>query len=132
MRAQCLCGDLHADVPGPADTIVACHCTDCQRRSGSPFGVIAYYPASAVSLHGTPSEYTRIAESGAGFTQAFCPRCGTTVWCRADKHPDAIGIPVGTIADPGYPRPVRSVWEDRRHAWVAMPEDIAHFPRGRR
>lgn len=131
MQAQCLCGDLRADLPGPADSVVACHCTDCQRRSGSPFGVIAYYPAHAVSLHGAAREYTRTAESGAGFTQAFCPRCGTTIWCRADKHPDAIGIPVGTIADAGYPRPVRSVWEDRRHSWVAMPEDIAHFPRGR-
>ncbi len=49
MHAQCLCGQLSAELPGPIDQVVACHCTACQRRSGSPFGTIAYYPQGDVA-----------------------------------------------------------------------------------
>jgi hypothetical protein len=53
------------------------------------------------------------------------------VWARADKHPSMIGVPVGAFADPTFPPPMRSVFEDSRHAWVQMPADIPRFPRGR-
>ncbi|MEO0033107.1 MAG: hypothetical protein RIS94_2865 [Pseudomonadota bacterium] len=131
MRATCQCGQLTAEIPGPSDQIVACHCHACQRRSGSPFGLVAYYPAADVSITGEAREYTRATDSGSTFTNAFCPTCGTTVFCRAGIKPAVIGIPVGTLADPAYPAPVRSVWEQAKHSWVAIPGNIPHFPQGR-
>jgi hypothetical protein len=131
MLAQCLCGQLTAEISGTTDQIVACHCLECQRRSGSPFGVIAYYPATAITLAGDAHHYSRTADSGNLFTQHFCPICGTTLWCVSSAKPDAIGIPVGTIADPDYPAPARSVWEQSMHGWVSVPDEIPHFPRGR-
>ena len=131
MRAQCQCGQLSAEVAGPADAVSACHCLDCQRRSGSPFGVIAYFPADDVSVVGESERYTRATDSGATLTTGFCPECGSTVWARADKHMGQIGIPVGAFADPAFPPPMRSVFEDRRHSWVQMPADIPRYPRGR-
>ena len=131
MRAQCQCGQLTADVTASPDAVSACHCRDCQRRSGSPFGVIAYFPAEAVAVAGEAQTYTRPTDSGATFTTGFCPRCGATVWVRADKHPASIGVPVGAFADPAFPPPVRSVYEQSRHTWVVMPGDIPRFPRGR-
>lgn len=130
MIARCQCGQLQARLPGPAEA-VACHCTACQRRSGSPFGVIAYYPDAQVSVTGTGTVYLRPADSGAPFETTFCPVCGTTLYVRTGRHRDMIGIPVGTIADPAYPAPVRSVWEETRHDWVTIPGAIPHFPRGR-
>jgi len=131
MLARCQCGQLTADVEVGTDQIVACHCQACQRRSGSPFGVIAYYPAHDVTLAGEAVEYTREADSGQRFTTAFCPRCGTTVWCRAELKPGVVGIPVGAFADPDFPAPVRSVWEQAMHPWVGLPDGIQHYPRGR-
>ena len=131
MLAKCQCGQLQARVETATDQIVACHCEACQRRSGSPFGLVAYYPAAQVTVAGEASAFTRRADSGNAFTNGFCPHCGTTVWCRAELKPDALGIPVGTFADSTFPAPVRSVWEQSRHGWVAMPEPIQHFPRGR-
>jgi len=130
MHAQCQCGQLSAEVTAPAGVVSACHCHDCQRRSGSPFGVIAYFPAEAVSVMGVAKSFTRPTDSGATFTTGFCPDCGTTIWARAGKHPALLGIPVGTFADPAFPPPMRSVFEDSRHAWVQMPADIPRFPRG--
>jgi hypothetical protein len=131
MHAQCQCGQLSAGVAALADAISACHCLDCQRRSGSPFGVIAYFDATKVALRGESTKYTRETDNGATFTTGFCPHCGSTVWVRADKHPSMIGVPVGAFADPAFPPPIRSVFEASRHGWVQMPDDIPRFRRGR-
>ena len=50
MQARCACGDLTVTLPGPSSAVVACHCEDCQRRTGSPFGVGAYYSSDAVQV----------------------------------------------------------------------------------
>ena len=132
MRASCQCGQLSAEITAPTDQIVACHCHACQRRTGSPFGIIAYYPGEAVRLSGTAKEYSREADSGNRFTNGFCADCGTSLRFRSEAKPDAIGIAVGTFADPDFPAPVRSVWESGKHAWVTIPGEIQHFPEGRR
>ncbi|WP_273243145.1 GFA family protein [Hyphomonas atlantica corrig.] len=132
MEAQCACGQLvvilTVDVT-PA--VVACHCTACQRRSGSPFGVGAYYPRALLSFSGDSRAWTRQADSGGAFTTHFCPVCGSSVYWTTEKHPDAVGIAVGAIADPHFPAPVRSVWEETRHDWVVITSATQHFPKGR-
>ncbi len=131
MKAQCQCGQLTVEISGSSDAIVACHCTDCQRRTGSPFGVLAYYPESQLRISGTATCYDRAAASGARFRSYFCPRCGASVYAQTDKHPAKFGIAVGTMADPEFPPPARSVWEQPQHCWVKIPGNIPHFPRGR-
>jgi len=131
MRAQCQCGQLAADVPGPTPAVVACHCRYCQRRTGSPFGVLAYYPAEQVKIHGEARRFDRAADSGGIFETFFCGECGSSVYAKASKHPAMIGVAVGAIADPGFQPPVRSVWEESMHAWVSIPGEVQHFPQGR-
>ena len=131
LHAQCSCGQLSAEITGEPDAVVMCHCVACQRRSGAPFGVAAYYPADRVTLAGTSKRYTRIADSGNAFTTGFCPECGSSVWLEGPLKPGVIGITVGAIADPDFPAPVRSVWEATRHAWVDVGFAGQHFPRGR-
>jgi hypothetical protein len=131
MKAQCQCGQLSVAAAGASPAVVACHCTACQRRTGAPFGVLAYYPAEALAIAGEATRYARTADSGAGFESFFCPRCGSTVYARAAKHPAMIGVAVGAFADPDYPPPVRSVWEETMHRWVALPKAVQRFPQGR-
>ncbi len=111
--------------------IVLCHCLDCQRRSGSPFGEIAYYPRTSVRVAGTAQEFTRQTDQGRNFTTGFCPRCGSTLYAHAEKYPDIIGIMVGTLAQPDFPPPARSVYEQSRHGWLPLPEGIPRHMRGR-
>ena len=51
--ARCSCGALTLTLHRPSKLVVACHCLDCQRRTGAPFGVGAFYPADAVAISGT-------------------------------------------------------------------------------
>ena len=131
MKAFCQCGQLSVSLPGPSPAVVACHCSYCQRRSGSPFGVLAYYPSEMLQIEGQATRFERTTDSGGIFETFFCPTCGSTVYARAGKHPTMLGIAIGTVEDPSFPPPVRSVWEERKHAWVAIPEPVEHHPRGR-
>lgn len=131
MKAQCQCGQLAIDLPGINPAVVACHCTYCQRRSGSPFGVLAYYQEDHVTISGEAKRFERPTDSGGVFQTFFCPECGSTVYAKAAKHPTMVGVAVGAIADPSFQPPVRSVWEAFMHEWISIPGHVEHFERGR-
>lgn len=118
--ARCNCGAVALSLPGPSSLVAACHCLECQRRTGAPFGVGAFYPVEVVTVSGTPTEYVRAATSGSRVRFYFCRECGSTVYWKADNLPGMIGVAVGAIADPNYPAPVRSVFEQSKHAWVEI------------
>ena len=132
MLASCLCGALHATIADDAEPMtIICHCTDCQKRTGSPFGVMAYFTRELVTIEGQAREYSRPTDTGNVFTTGFCPECGSTLLARGSRFPDIIGIALGTIADPAFPAPARSVYEQSRHHWVIMPKVMPRHPRGR-
>jgi hypothetical protein len=96
-----------------------CHCLECQRRTGSPFGVQAWFPRDEVRLvTGADKSYARKGDSGRTVTFHFCPECGGTVFWEAEQRPDLIAVGVGTLADPDFEAPRHSVWERRRHPWT--------------
>jgi hypothetical protein len=100
---------------------------DCQRRTGAPFGVGAFYPVDAVVISGLHKEFTRDAGSGEKVHTYFCPNCGSTVYWKADNLPSMIGVAVGALADPEYPAPVISVFERSKHSWVQIDGAVEHF-----
>eukprot|EP01037_Dinobryon_pediforme_P018246 gene18246-18504_t len=131
MDAQCQCGQLKVRVLGPTTAVVACHCADCQRRTGSPFGVAAYYPHDQVKVEGRTCRYDRGTALGGVFENYFCPDCGSTVFFRGAKNPDVTGVAIGAFVAPHDMVPIRSVWEQNKHAWVTIPTALQHFDRGR-
>ena len=126
--ARCSCGALTLTLKEQPRLVVACHCLDCQRRTGAPFGAGAFYPVEAVVVSGASKEFTRDGASGGKVRTAFCPNCGSTVYWTADSLPSLIAVAVGALADPNYPPPVRSVFERSKHGWVHIDGAIEHFP----
>ena len=127
-EASCSCRQLRATVSGDPIEVSACHCLACQRRTGSPFAQQARWAAENVTLEGRFTDYVRHADDdGEARTFSFCPECGATVFYRLARHPDVYAIPVGAFADPTFAPPQRSVWEERAHPWVTMPDGIDHF-----
>ena len=131
--AQCACGGITATAEGEPQVIVQCHCFQCQRRTGSPFGVIAYFRQDDVRLTGAPKTHRRTVEGAdRSVTDYFCPDCGGTVYCMLDLRPQHIGIAVGNFADPLFATPTRSVWTQHKHHWVSLPSGIPAFPQAAR
>jgi hypothetical protein len=108
--------------------ISVCHCLDCKKRSGSAFAVQARWPADRVTIEGQSRSWVNIADSGNRITFHFCPECGSDVHYEINgKFDGLVAIPVGAFADPTFPPPRFSVWEDRKHDWVEiLGEDVEH------
>ena len=127
--ARCSCGSVAAR--GEPSGVVACHCFECQRRTGSVLGVGAYFPQEQLTVSGTTRQFVRPTEAGNQFTSHFCPTCGTSLYWTSGKNPGLVGVAVGAFADPAFPAPVRSVWEQAMHRWVRVDAAQQHFPKGR-
>ncbi len=123
-HAACACGQLRAACEGEPVRVSVCHCLDCQRRTGSAFGVQARFAKEKVTLAGRSKEFSRLADSGGRGSFRFCPDCGSTVCWSLDGFPDVIAVAVGTFADRSFPPPAISVYDaSRRHAWVELKPD---------
>jgi hypothetical protein len=125
--ASCSCGQLQAHVASDPIRISVCHCLACQRRTGSVFGAQARFPSSSVTIEGKSKEFVRVGDAGTRCTFNFCPNCGSTVFYTAGSPEGLIAIPVGAFADPKFPSPTFSVYEERMHSWVSLPPDIEHM-----
>lgn len=125
--ASCSCGQLTARCSADPLRVSICHCLACQRRTGSVFGVQARFATQAVAIEGRSTVYARTGDEGGVAHFHFCPDCGATVFYRLDALPGQIGIPVGAFGDPGFPPPAVSVYEERMHGWVALPEGMEHY-----
>ena len=100
-----------------------CHCLACQRRTGAPFGVQAWFQREQLDVSGKGSEYSRTADSGNSVIYQFCPTCGSTVYWQLSSRPGLVAIALGMFADPHFPPPRVSVWERRRHPWTVRIAD---------
>lgn len=83
----------------------------------------AFYPSRDVKIAGAANEFARDGSTGGKVRTYFCPNCGSTVYWKADKAPDFIGVAVGSFADPSYPHPTMSIWEQTKHRWTHVDAD---------
>lgn len=126
--ASCSCGQLTATVAGEPVRISICHCLACQRRTGSVFGQQARFRREDVTVSGVSTAYVRVGDEGSRIKFHFCPQCGSTVYYEPEGLEAFVAIPVGAFADPSFPAPAFSVYEDRKHRWVIPPADAEHMP----
>ncbi len=122
--ASCSCGGFAVECRGEPTRIGACHCTECQRRTGSVFGVAAYFPRDQVTFSGARKDYARGSDAGRRINNHFCPECGSTVVWDLELFPDLVAVAAGCFADPHLGAPQRGVWAKYKHDWVQFPESI--------
>ncbi len=73
------------------------------------------------------SEWSVVGDSGGRATFRFCAQCGSTVAFVNDGMPGVVAIPLGAFADPKFPAPRFSVYEERKQSWVAvLGDDVEH------
>lgn len=118
--ACCACGELEVVCAGDPVSVSLCHCLDCQKRTGSVFGIAAFFPRIDVKVSGAFSNFTRPSDSGHDVIFHFCALCGSTVFWEPSRKPDHIAVAVGAFADPDFPKPGKSVYLQHRHHWVKV------------
>jgi hypothetical protein len=122
--ATCACGRLRITADGEPDLVLACNCRECQRRTGSVFGVTAYFPEAQIQVEGQSNRFSRTT-GALTFETSFCPTCGTSILWRSSARPDQVAVAVGCFAEPGFPPPTLVAWTSEQHGWVRFPEEAA-------
>jgi hypothetical protein len=125
--ARCACGRLQAAVVGEPYFVIACNCAACQRRTGSAYGVGAYFTGTQViSVRGESKAFVRTGDSGRPVQFHFCPHCGSSVYWTGvlETTTKGLGIAVGCFAEPDFPPPRFVAWCVSKHGWVEFPPGI--------
>jgi len=105
-----------------------CHCTRCQRRTGTAASAQARLaPGSLRFLSG--EELVRAWEPPDGFAKLFCSACGSSLFSRSPDDPDVMSIRLGVLdRDPEVELGYRQYVADKA-PWEPLPDDgIPRFP----
>jgi len=106
-----------------------CHCSWCQRQSGSAFAVNALIETDRVDLlQGEVTEVMVPSPSGANQRIARCPKCQVAVWSNYLVMGGGIGdavrfIRVGTLDDAAGIPPDVHIYTSTKQPWVVLPPD---------
>jgi hypothetical protein len=118
----CGCGAVRFEVSQPFLSAAYCHCTRCQRRTGSAAAATARAEPGAVQIVQGESELRAWAPEG-GREKVFCVRCGSALFSRAAGSDDNDGVRLGAIdGDPGI-RPSSRQFVAYAATWEELPDD---------
>jgi len=125
----CLCGAIRYRVMGVPMRISVCHCTFCQRRTGSACGIGVFFPEESVELtsDGLATYEHTSDESNLKIRLHFCQRCGTTVAATLERFPGGRVIFGGTFDDPNWFKIERHIWTRSAQSWMVLPENVQCF-----
>ncbi len=118
---RCHCGSITYEAEIDSDNVRICHCTDCQRLSGTAFRISVGTPeANFALLSGSPKTYVKTGESGARRAQVFCPECGSQIYATAAEGdgPKVFNLRTGTIDQRDRLVPRSQIWRRSAQPWL--------------
>jgi hypothetical protein len=130
LEGGCTCGAVRYRMSGPPLIVHCCHCTWCQRETGSAFALNAYIEADRVTLvRGRPELVPTPSASGKGQKIARCPSCRVAVWSHYPGAGEAICfVRVGTLDKPGLLPPDIHIYTSTKQPWVVIPPGARAVP----
>lgn len=128
----CACGSVRYRLRTRPMIVHCCHCTWCQRESGSAFAVNALIERDRVELlEGDVVMVETPTNSGKGQRVARCPRCEVAVFSHYAYGTIADSlcfVRVGTLDTPAALPPDVHIFTSSRQPWLVLPEGIASTP----
>ncbi|HEY2774035.1 MAG TPA: GFA family protein [Candidatus Binatia bacterium] len=120
----CLCGSVRYRVDAEPLTVYACHCTDCQRRTGSVFGISMVLRRESVHvLSGELHAYRIVMPDGRTKNGRICSNCGSRLFGDPALAPALVVVQPGTLDDRSWVRPLAHIWTRSAQPWVRLPDD---------
>ena len=129
----CVCKKIRYSISGSPLRATICHCTWCQKRTGSAFGVELVFEKDQITFNSDSlSVYRQISDkSGRWLDQHFCNTCGSNIGLTLEAVPSIQSISVGSLDDQNWPE-LTSL--DRRHVfvrsarqWSEIPNDVEQY-----
>lgn len=125
----CLCGKIRYSVSQPVEKIIACHCKNCQKSSGSGASYNTVVAAGAFTItSGTPRLYADMPDSGNILNRYFCGDCGSAIYTQRSKVPEMVVVRVGTLDDSSHLKLVMNIWTKSARPWMHIdPSSECHL-----
>lgn len=124
----CLCQAVRYRLADEGLTLYACHCTDCQRQTGSAFGLSMVVARSMfVLLRGEPQGYDVPLPGGRRWRGRFCGSCATRLWSEPLKFPQVVTLRPGGLDDTSWLQPIGHIWTRSAQPWVSIPADTLSY-----
>jgi hypothetical protein len=124
-QGGCLCGSVRYVLKGEPRSIVLCHCTHCQRQSGSLFSFKLVVREADYEQSGETMIYVDTGESGHPVHRHFCGRCGSPILAKIAAAPRKIVLKAGTLDSKEGLRPKAEIFADHAVDWLAPVEGAA-------
>jgi hypothetical protein len=132
---RCVCGAVRFTATGAPLRVTICHCTWCQRRTGTAFGTEVVFESGQVTFTGdTAAQYRhRSDESGRWLDLAFCRTCGTNLGFTLEAAPGLCTLPAGAFDDPSWIVPekvnFKHVFLRSRREWSELSPLVEQYER---
>lgn len=122
----CTCRAVRYRMTGAPMFVHCCHCTWCQRETGTAFAVNALIEADRVVLvQGEPEIVLAPSASGRGQKIARCPTCRIALWSNYAGAGDALNfLRTGTLDAPHGLSPDIHIYTVTKQPWVQLPPDV--------
>ena len=128
IEGGCLCGAVRYSASVEPVLVGVCHCRDCQKFTGSAFGILVGVPRVAFELRGPVKTFSKPADSGRPIVRLFCPECGSSIAEEPGSRPELVILNGGTLDDPDAVTPAMQIYCDRELSWVRLGGDMRRFP----
>jgi hypothetical protein len=132
-EGSCLCGAVTYRATGTPTSAFACHCTFCQKSTGTALRSAVAFPKENVQFAGTSvNTYDhRSQDHGRVLTLQFCPRCGTGVGLTVERNPAVQILSSGTFDDRSWFKIGTHIFTRSAVNWMAFPPGVTCFARHR-
>lgn len=127
-KGGCRCGKVRYEATADPIFTGVCHCTSCQKSTGSAFATVVALPTAALTVTGATKQFDDIGDTGQATHRQFCPDCGSTVVQTADVMAGVTMVPVGSLDNPASASPAMQIYCDSALPWAKVP-DMQGFPK---
>ena len=118
MEGACRCGRVRIRISAPPMLTMACHCTGCQRMSGSAYSLSAAIPTAGFAVtEGEPVVAGATPEAG----HHFCPDCMTWMFTRPQGIDFFVNVRPTMLEETGWFSPIIETFTSEKLAWAATP-----------
>jgi hypothetical protein len=131
LQGGCLCGAVRYEIAAPLLSAGYCHCTHCQRRTGTGSSANGRVPQAGFRLL-QGDDALNAFKPPTGVPKLFCSRCGSAMFSGDPFSDEEVAVRLGTLdRDPGI-RPQYRQFLDSAVSWESIPsDDLTRYP-GRR
>jgi hypothetical protein len=124
LAGACYCHAVTYKVADAFEYAFICHCSDCQRTTGSAFKPFAGIAAHRLSLTSGQEEVERFG--GEANHNAFCRKCGSLLYSvvREGKY---VHVTLGTLLAPPAITPSAHIFVRSKAPWHVIGDALPQF-----